>query len=468
MRVSAWVLAILFSGAVARHAVAAPAPGSASFGDLSATFEAVAARVTPSVVQVRVSSIGPLGEGEGYLGLQRQGGSGVIVSPDGDIVTNAHVVAGARRIEVVLAVPAAGSGPGRSLVRPPGKLVPAHLVGVDVETDLAVLRIEERNLPHLEFGDSDGLKAGQIVLAVGSPLGLQNSITMGIVSATGRQLRPEDRMVYVQTDAAINPGNSGGALVDARGKLVGVNTSIFSQSGGNEGIGFAAPSNIVVAVYQQLKTLGFVHRGDIGVVAQTITPTLAGGLGLDRIWGVILSDVRPGGPAAGAGLQPGDVVLEMDGKPMENGRQFDVNLYRRPVGSRVNLHVSRHGAVRTVAVEVGERDDEVGRMAARVSREGNQVPRLGILGITVDEQLSPMLPWLRAAQGVAVAGLTLPPPAAEEGGLQPVDVILAANGRSVATLDELRALVSGLPAGSSLALHVNRRGRLIYVALEIE
>jgi len=275
-------------------------------------------------------------------------------------------------------------------------------------------------------------------------------------------------MVYVQTDAAINPGNSGGALVDARGRLVGVNTSIFSQSGGNEGIGFAAPSNIVAAVYQQLRTLGFVHRGDIGVVAQTITPTLAGGLGLDRIWGVILSDVRPEGPAASAGLKPGDLVLEMDGKLMENGRQFDVNLYRRPVGSTVNLHVSRNGATRTVAVEVAERDDEVGRMASRVSREANQVPRLGILGLTVDEQLAPMLPWLRGAQGVAVAGLALPAPAAEEGGLQPGDVILAANGRPVATLDELRALVSGLPAGSPLALHVNRHGRLIFVAMEIE
>ena len=165
-----------------------------------------------------------------------------------------------------------------------------------------------------------------------SPLGLGDSVTLGVVSAAARQLRPDDPMIYIQTDASINPGNSGGALVDVQGQVVGISTFILSQSGGSEGLGFAAPSNIVRAVYEQIRTDGRVHRGVIGVRAQTITPELAHGLALAQDWGVVLGDVFPGGPADHAGLKVGDIVLTLEGKSMENGRQFQVNLYRRAVG----------------------------------------------------------------------------------------------------------------------------------------
>jgi S1-C subfamily serine protease len=214
-------------------------------------------------------------------------------------------------------------------------------LGVDKETDLAVLKMPQSGLPHLSLADSDRVKQGSIVLAFGNPLGLESSVTMGIVSATARQLRPEDPMIYIQTDCPINPGSSGGPLVDLRGNVVGINTFILSQSGGNEGIGFAAPSNIVRNVFDQIRRTGKVRRGTIGVHAQTITPELAAGLGLTTDWGVILGDVLPGGPADRAGLREGDVVLTLNGKVMENARQMEVNLYRQVVDERLPVKQGR-------------------------------------------------------------------------------------------------------------------------------
>ena len=221
-----------------------------------------------------------------------------------------------------------------------------EIVGLDLETDLAVVKVGERNLPALSFGDSDALNAGQLVLAVGSPLGLHNSVSLGVVSAVARQLEPESPMIYVQTDASINPGSSGGALVDVRGRLVGINTMIVSRTGGSEGLGFAAPSNIVRTVCEQIRTFGRVRRGDIGIRAQTVTPELASGLSLPDEYHVILSDVVPGNPADVAGLRTGDLVITLDGKRMENGRQLQVNLYRRLIGDAVSFEVFRnaHGA----------------------------------------------------------------------------------------------------------------------------
>ena len=219
-----------------------------------------------------------------------------------------------------------------------------------------MLKIEERGLPSLAFGDSDELSAGDLVLAFGSPMGLNNSVSLGIVSAVARQLEPESPMVYVQTDASVNPGSSGGPLVDVRGRIIGINTMINTRGGGNEGLAFAAPSNIVRTAYEQIRQHGHVKRGDIGVRAQTLTPTLAAGLGLTQQTGVILADVLPGSPAAKAGVQPGDVVLSLNGKTMENGRQLQVNLYRLAVGdcdgaSRCFVE----GKVTTYPVRIAER-----------------------------------------------------------------------------------------------------------------
>ena len=228
--------------------------------------------------------------------LERSSGSGVIVDPDGYIVTNAHVVERATRIEVELPLAATGSAPGSSILRRRGRMVGAQVVAIDHETDIAVLKVEAKGLPVLPFGDSEALRPGQIVLAFGSPLGLESSVTMGVVSAVARQLTPEDPMIYIQTDAPINPGNSGGALVDTEGRLVGINTLIYSQSGGNEGIGFAAPSNIVRNVFAQIRKTGRVRRGEIGV--HTADDHAAAGRGAGRADPMPASSCPTSRPAA--------------------------------------------------------------------------------------------------------------------------------------------------------------------------
>jgi serine protease Do len=443
----------------------------AALGQLSESFEALSERVKPAVVQILATGYQPLQQGAaagtGLLARRQVGGSGVILDPDGYIVTNLHVVEGASRIRVRLAFPAEETAPGRPILKPQGKVVGAQVVGFDRETDLAVLRVEEGGLPHLELGDSDEVTTGQLVFAFGSPLGLENSVTMGIVSAVARQLRPEDPMIYIQTDAPINPGNSGGPLVDAGGNVIGINTFILSQSGGSEGLGFAAPSNIVRNVYQQIKASGYVRRGEIGVHAQTVTPTLAAGLGLARDWGVVLGDVYPGSPAQRAGLKIGDIVLALDGKIMENGRQFDVNLYRRPLGATVTIEVL-HGEERlSLPVTVLERPDDLNRFTPMVRPEENLIPRLGILAVDLTPRVATMLPRLRTRSGVVVAARS-PDAVYGHAALAPGDVIHALNGASITSLAQLRAALEGINVGEPVVLQVERQGRLHYLAFEME
>jgi serine protease Do len=439
--------------------------------ELSRSLEELATRVTPSVVRIIATMHGSAPEGqkdgELWLSRERRNGSGAILSPDGYIITNAHVAQGAHLLHVVLSLPAAPEAPGRSILRPAGRRLPARLIGVDEETDLAVLKVESEKLPYLSFGDSDGVRPGQLVLAFGAPLGLENSVTMGVVSAVGRQIKPEDRMVYIQTDTPINPGNSGGPLVNTEGDLVGINTLIFSQSGGHEGIGFAAPSNIARRVFEQIRATGRVQRGEIGTFAQTITPVLATGLGLSRNWGAILADVYPEGPAAAAGLKSGDIVLSLNGKPMENGRQLDVNLYRIPAGETVRLDVLRGERKLTIHVPVVERPEEPD-VSERISPGRNLIPRLGILGITMDEEIAQMLPWLRQDEGVFVALKVDDPLLAEDGDLETGDIIQAVNGHPITSVSELRAKTDAARTGDPIVLHVNRRGRLRYIAFETE
>jgi serine protease Do len=458
-------LIALPTGAASAQTRAAPLTLEA----LSDSFEDLSRRVSPSVVQVVVTGYGAVGEeapnADALLGLRRTGGSGIILDPNGYIVTNSHVIEGARRVQVMLPrpTPAAGS----SIVRPRGVALDAKILGVDDETDLAVLKIDEKNLPALTLGDSDALRQGQLVFAFGSPLGLENSVSMGIVSAVGRQLELDDPMVYIQTDAPINPGNSGGPLVDTEGRLVGVNTLILSQGGGNEGLGFAAPSNIVKTVFEQIKASGRVRRGTIGVYPQTITPTLAAALKLTQDWGVILGDVLPQTPAAAAGLQIGDIVLTLDGKRMENGRQFEVNLYRRAVGDTVMVEVLRAGTPMKFPVAVAEREDDPTRFSDMVTPERNIVPRLGVLAIDIDERIASMLGELRTAHGVLVAAISADAPAAEHA-LAAGDVIVAFNGTPVTTLADLRSAVGRLPTRAAVVLQVQRFGQLMFVAIELE
>lgn len=435
---------------------------------LSHGFAELAERVNPSVVQIfvsryRVSTV-PSASADGLIQRERSTGSGVIVDPDGFIVTNAHVVSGAETVRVRFT-------PGReggSILPPTGRILEARVVGTDLETDLAVVHVQtEERLRALEIGDSDDVRQGQVVFAFGSPFALQNSVTMGVVSAVARQFEPEDPMIYIQTDATINPGNSGGPLVDTAGALIGINTLIFSRSGGSDGLGFAAPANIVRAVYKQIRGTGRVRRGIIGVHAQTLTPLLARGLGLEHDHGVVLADVVPGGPAAFAGLRIGDLVLSIDGKPMENGRQLEVNVYRRAIGQSVTLVVLRTGEEMTFEVPVIEREDGENRFAALARPGEHLISPLGILGLTLDAQLMEMLPELRERSGVVVALASSETPFGEAS-FQPGDVIHLVNGRRVTSVDELRAALSALRAGAALALQIERGGRYRYLAFEVD
>jgi serine protease Do len=446
----------------------AAAANAVPLADLDGSIETLVRAVDPAVVQIFMTGLTPAqgvvpGQSE-LVTTQRASGSGVIVDADGYVMTNAHVVRGASRLRVEIPIQPAG----QSLLTRRSRMLNAKLIGMDDETDLAVLKIEATGLRALPFGDSDALKAGQMVLAFGSPLGLQNSVSLGIVSAIARQLAPDSPMVYVQTDASINPGNSGGPLVDSQGRLVGLNTLIMSASGSNSGLSFAAPSNIVRTVFEQIKKNGRVRRGDIGIRAQTITPVLAAGLGLSRDQGALLADIVPGSAADRAGLIVGDLVLALDGKAIENGRQLQVNLYRRAIGEVVRLDVLREGKTVSTSVSVTERFDPLSTAAAGADPRENVVPRLGILGLTVDADLARVIGPLRSPSGVIVATASEGVFDADGDGLVPGDVIHAVNGHWVADLPALRAAIDRMKMGDPVVLQVERRGTLRYIAFVVE
>jgi serine protease Do len=441
-------------------------PGRPGLAEVSESFESLAERVNPAVVSIFATGYSP---GQGIVSSRelisesRSRGSGVLLTDDGYIVTNAHVVAGARRVRLLLP----RRGEGGSILGTRGETAGAQIVGLDLETDLAVLKMEGTGLPHLELGDSEALRPGEIVFAFGSPLGLDNSVTMGVVSSIARQLRPEDPMIYIQTDASINPGNSGGPLVDALGRVVGINTLILSQSGGSEGLSFAAPSNIVRTVFEQIRRTGRVHRGEIGITAQTISPLMARGLELPQDWGAILADVGPGGPAAAAGLEPGDIVVSLDGKTMENARQLAVNLYQRSVSDRVRIEALRGAERLQFAVEVVARKDHPNRFAGMVHPDRNLVPQLGILGIDLDRDMASFFSGLRRGSGVIVAARAAEAAPLEGEALRPGDVIYAVNRLEVSSLSELKAAIARYHPGDPVVIQVERSGSLRYISLEM-
>ena len=437
--------------------------------DLSAALELISHRAGRAVVQVFSSGF-VLSEDDdageaALLTRQKSTGSGVILSPDGYIVTNAHVVKGGRQIEVQLAETFERT-PGHEATHPYGTKVEAKVVGVDRESDLAVLKVDRTGLPFLTFGDSSALHQGQLVLAFGNPLGLSNSVTMGVVSSTARQVKPEDPMLYIQTDAPINPGNSGGPLLDADGRVVGINTFILTQSGGSEGIGFAIPSDVVRTVAEQIRKEGHVHRGEIGVFAQTITPALAAGLDLPQDWGVLLSDVEPDSPAEKAGLKAGDVVLSVDGRVMENSRQLEVDLYRRSVGEQVAIMAERGRQKLTFNVPVIEREDDPLRFADMVNPDKNVVRRLGILCIDINQKVAQMLPDLRKPYGVVVAARAAGSPYSTR--IDPGDVIYAVNTEPISSVAALRAALNKRKPSDPLVLQIERDSRLMYLDMELE
>ncbi len=454
--------------AAAQTSEAAPPPVSLS--EFSSSLESLVNRVRPCVVQVYSTGYATSEESDSttasLLSKQHSTGSGITVAADGYIITNAHVVKGARRIQIRL--PSRSEAAGRSVtIQPEGKLIDAKLVGLDRDIDLAVLKIDQTGLPFLQFGDSNRIHQGELVMAFGSPLGLESSVSMGVVSSVARALHPDDMMVYIQTDAPINPGNSGGPLVDSQGHVIGINTFILTQSGGSEGLGFAIPSNIAKSVFGQIRHEGHVHRGRIGVHAQTITPGMATGLNLSEDWGVIVADVLPDGPADKAGVKIGDIVRTLNGKILHDARQLELEIFRYPMRQKVTLDVLRGSDHLTMEVPVIDAVDDPARFADLVNPEDNLVPRLGILGIGIDKKLAEMLPELRNSYGVVVAaGSTTDLTSGT--GLHPGDVIYSVNGTPVATVAVLRAKLDEYKAGQPVVLQVERSGVLLFVTIELE
>jgi len=430
--------------------------------------ENLAAKVSPAVVQILVTGYGPLHEENrtqtALIVRQHAVGSGVIVDPDGYIMTNAHVVEGAQRIRVALPLPGDSSRPV-----PVGKrrILEARLIGTHKETDLALLKIDEKDLPTLPLLPQRP-RVGQLVFAIGSPEGLQNSVTMGVVSAVSRQADPEKPLTYIQTDAPINPGNSGGPLVDMNGSVVGINTFILSQGGGSEGLGFAIPARIVDFVYHSLRKYGHVHRVEIGAVAQEITPTLADGLQLSQHWGVIVADVKPDGPAAAAaGLQVQDIVLTADDHRVETLPALSSALYLHRLDQVLKLEILRGDQKKTLFVPAIEHRDQMDQLFDAADPEKNLIPKLGILAIDLTNELRNQVGPLRIPSGVVVLGraadLIMP-----DTGLQTGDVIHALNTTPVTDTATLRAAILTLKTGDPVVIQVERSDGLTYLSFEME
>ena len=380
-------------------------------------------------------------------------GSGVIVNSAGYVLTNSHVVEGATDIKVALSDKRELSG---------------QIVGIDPGTDLAVVKIPTDHLSVLPFADSTKVEVGDIALAIGNPFGLGRTVTMGIVSAVGRGgLGIEDYEDFIQTDASINPGNSGGALVNARGELIGVNTAILSPSGGNLGIGFAVPSNMVRDVMSQIIKTGKVTRGFLGVSIQDVTPDLATALKLGQTRGALIGGVEPNGPAAKAGVQSGDVIVEANGKPIDDSRELRLMVSEMPPGTQVSMRVLHDGQTRNVTLTLGEMPvKETAKVAPRQKPAPPEPaqPRLGVAVTEVTPDLAKHLKLPANIKGVIVADIE-EDSAAAEAGLQIGDVIQEVNRKPVRTIAEFESQITASRAESILLL-VNRDGHTRFIAIK--
>ena len=431
--------------------------------------EALVKKVWPSVVQILVTSYGPREESDRgntnvIVGRQRSVGSGFVIDGDGYIMTNAHVVNGAQRIQVVLP-PSDADGSLRTALSGRTRTVPARVVGFSSEIDLALLKIEQK-VPALPLATYTKVRQGEIVFAFGSPGGLRNTITRGIISAVARQTDADSPLIFIQTDAAINPGNSGGPLVNAKGEVVGVNTFILSQSGGSEGLNFAVPCATARTVFKQLKQHGQLRRQEIGIGIQTITPTMAAGLGLPRDYGVIISDVLPGGPAESRGVKPGDILVSVDGQPADNLPTVNYMFRLRDSADDVQLVVLRGNSQQTFIVPSIEVKSEFDAVSAITDAEKNLVATLGILGIEIDQRIASAAKGLRDPYGIIVAARAAG--ATTEVPLAIGDVIRNLNGKPMNTLDTLRSTLRSLPPGAPVTLQLQREGRLIYLAFTLD
>jgi Do/DeqQ family serine protease len=374
-------------------------------------------------------------------------GSGVIVRTDGYILTNHHVIDAAEDITVELS---------------DRRTIPAKLVGSDPPSDLAVLKIEAEDLPSLPLGDSDVVEVGDVVLALGNPLGVGQTVTMGIISAKGRAtgLGEGSFEDFLQTDAPINSGNSGGALVNTRGELVGINSQILTPSGGNIGIGFAIPATMARNVMEQLIDTGTVRRAQLGVSAQTITSALASSLGLTEVRGALVSDISAGSAAEKAGLHRGDVILAVDGQPVADSNALRNRIASTKPGTSVVLTIVRDGNEQSVDVKLGELE-ATGRKGTMVQTDGRQGFGLGVEPLTKERarQLG-----VEIESGVVVNSVT-PDSEASRAGFLPGDVIENVDGKPVASVDELRAALNAKSDRPALVL-VHRKDESLFLTLK--
>lgn len=425
-------------------------------------------QVTPSVVQVMASGYGPVENGDRntslVLGMQQKIGSGVVVDPDGYVVTNAHVVRGADHVRVSIpTIVTNESGEEPVIVR--SRFLEARVLGADDDIDLAVLKIDAPGLPAIPLSDYNKLKQGDVVFAFGSPEGLQDSVTMGVVSSVARQLDADSPAVFVQSDAATNPGNSGGPLVNVDGELVGINTFILSQGGGNEGLGFAIPSAVVAYAYPQLRKYGHVHRGETGIGVQAITPELAAALKLGVDSGVIISDVVPGSPAEKLDVKVQDIITSIDGHPVTNLPSLATRLFMRSGGEQIKLGVLRGSnklAFTLPVIELPNDFDSVVLLDSNKSR----IPQLGVVAIDIDPAVASKLTGLRIASGVLVAAREAASNA--DVSLAAGDVIHTINATPVKTIGELRSALSRISANTPVVLQIERDGKLMFIAFKLD
>jgi serine protease Do len=450
--------------ALVAAAVAIPPPAYAGRLDgadgtlalTNTTMQTLVRQVGRSVVQIVVSGYQPAADDDGAgatLVRVRSIGSGAVIAHDGFIVTNAHVVAGASRIDVLLPDAELDETP---LATHGGRTMSARLIGIAPEIDLALVKIDA-DLPPLTIADPASLKQGELVLAFGSPDGLRNSVSMGLVSAVGRQLEPSSPIAYVQTDAAINPGNSGGPLVNVDGDLVGLNTFIRTQSGGSEGLGFALPGAVLSLAVPQLREFGHLHRAALGLSLQNITPLIREGLQLPYDSGLIIADVAAGGPAAVAGLQSGDVVTMMDNREVQQLSFADLYgyLYGLHDGQEVTVSVVRGGQTRTARLRAMTPAHTCERPSL-LEIEDAVVEPLGIVGQNVEEP---------GRVGVAVTA-RLSGTSAVDSSVASGDVIRAVNGEPITSVVALRDAMARIERGHAVVLQVERGGTLSYVAFE--
>jgi len=437
-----------------------PAPKLAS-GDFPARFIEVARLCAPSVVSIRSTSAVSNELGNSFLGspfddffhglphprgkqLQMGVGSGVIVDTRGYVLTNSHVVRDADELDVELS---------------DDRTLEAKVVGVDERSDLAVIKVDAKNLTPMAFGDSRKLQVGEWVMAIGSPFGLRQTVSAGIVSAVGRgNVGIADYEDFIQTDAAVNPGNSGGPLVNLEGKLVGINTAIASRSGGNQGVGFAIPFHMARTIMDQLISDGRVVRGFLGVSISDLTSELSASFGFQGTRGVLVQDVSPETPGARAGLKPGDIVVELDGKPAETASEFRGRIAETRPGTVVKLGVFRDGKRIAVEARLGELPGTPGAVAGGGAPPAAGKVRLGVELADVSDELRQRLGLDPAARGAVILQVEPDSPAARAG-LEPGDLIDEVGGEDVKNAADTSARLGKANPGAPLRLRVVREGR---------